>query len=173
MPGVRLRRAATNRTTRTPRWVLGSVSALLTVVCILQDPGKLIADTKLPLAEHPRHFLATALHLWDPGLDFGTIQNQSVGYAFPMGSFFLVGRGVGLAAWLTQRLWLGLLLAVAMWGTVRLAEAFGIGRPSSRVVAGLAYACSPFMLTQLATTSAGLLGLVVAPWALVLQPQLF
>ena len=167
VPGARLRRVATNRTTRTPRWVLRAVSALLIVVCILQDPGKLIADTKLPLAVDPRHFLATALHLWDPGLDFGTIQNQSVGYAFPMGSFFLVGRGVGLAAWLTQRLWLGLLLSVAMWGIVRLAEAFGIGRPSSRVVAGLAYACSPFMLTQLATTSAGLLGLVVAPWALL------
>jgi len=167
--GARLLRAMTSRRTRTrtPRWVLGVVSALLTAVCILQDPGKLIADTKLPLAVDPRHFLGSALHLWDPGLDFGTIQNQSVGYAFPMGSFFLVGRGVGLAAWLTQRLWLGLLLAVAMWGIVRLAEAFGIGRPSSRVVAGLAYSCSPFMLTQLATTSAGLLGLVTAPWALL------
>ena len=44
-----------------------------------------------------------------------------------MGPFFALGRLVGLGPWLVQRLWLGLLLALAAWGTVRLLDAL-IGR---------------------------------------------
>jgi len=156
-----------NLAATTPRLALVGVSLLLTLACILQRPGQLIDDTKLPLILNPSGFLASAMHLWNPATDFGTLQNQAVGYAFPMGSFFLLGRVLGLAAWLTERLWLGLLLSAAVWGVVRLAEAFRIGRPASRVLAGLAYALSPFFLSQLGSTSVGVLAAVVLPWALL------
>jgi len=151
----------------TPRRVLLGVAALLTAACLLQRPGQLIADTKLPMILHPGSFLASAMHLWNPATDFGTLQNQAVGYAFPMGTFFLLGRVLGIAAWVTERLWLALLLSAAVWGVVRLAEALRIGRAASRVLAGLAYALSPFFLSQLGSTSVGVLAAVVLPWALL------
>ena len=47
---------------------------------------------------------------------------QYSGYLFPMGPFFALGALAGLP-WLVHRLWLGAVLALAAWGTVRLLDA--------------------------------------------------
>ncbi|WP_156744161.1 alpha-(1-_3)-arabinofuranosyltransferase family protein, partial [Mycobacterium sp. 1164985.4] len=58
-------------------------------------------------------------------------------------------RDVGLPGWVTQRLWWALLLVVGFWGVVRVAEALNIGSPTSRVIAAVAFALSPRVLTTL------------------------
>ncbi|ADP83107.1 Protein of unknown function DUF3367 [Pseudofrankia inefficax] len=134
---------------------------------LLQAPGKLTADTKIELAAAPTRFLADATHLWNSGSGFGSIQNQPWGYLFPMGPFFLAGHVLAIPPWITQRLWMALVLTVATWGVVRLADTLGIGRPASRLLGGLGYALSPMFLGKIGSTSAALAGAAMLPWMLV------
>ena len=128
------------RRLRAPRW-----SAAL---AFIQDPGFLISDTKFDLVVDPAGFLHRALHLWDGQGAFGQLQNQAYGYLWPMGPFF----------------WLGLLAtARAGWssgcggpaccrGVHRRVQAVARARHRARtlacLVAGLAFALSPRMLTD-------------------------
>lgn len=66
-----------------------------------------------------------------------------------------------------QRLWWALLLAAGFWGVLRLAETLGIGSRSSRVVAALAFALSPRVLTTLGAISSETLPMMLAPWVLL------
>jgi arabinofuranan 3-O-arabinosyltransferase len=79
-------------------------------------PGKILADTKIDMPIDPIGFLGRALHLWDIE-QFGQLQNQAAGYLFPMGPFYALGHLAGIPGWITQRMWLGLLLCVAFLGT--------------------------------------------------------
>ena len=144
-----------------------AASAAILVACILQAPGRLAADTKLDLAIAPLRFLGRTLRLWQPEAAFGHIQNQSVGYLFPMGPFFAIGDGVGLPMWLVQRLWMATLLLVAFWGVLRLAKAFAIGSPGSRLAAAATYALSPAMLVVIGSTSGGQVPAALLPWAVL------
>ena len=74
---------------------------------------------------------------------------------------------LGLPGWVTQRLWWALLLVVGFWGVLRVAEALGIGSPSSRVIAALAFALSPRVLTTLGAISSETLPMMLAPWVLL------
>src|SRR4029079_8870365 len=67
----------------------------------------------------------------------------------------------------TQRLWWALLLVVGFWGVVRVAEALGIGRPTSRVLAGVAFALWPRVLTPVGAISSETLPMMLAPWVLL------
>jgi arabinofuranan 3-O-arabinosyltransferase len=147
-----------------PGRALIGVSAALVGLCFAQAPGRLIADTKLDLALDPWGFLERATHLWDSSAAFGQVQNQAVGYLFPIGPFFGLGKASGMPMWIVQRLWLALVVVVALWGVARLARELRIGRPLHWVIAGAAYAASPFFLGQLASTSAGLLPAALVPW---------
>jgi arabinofuranan 3-O-arabinosyltransferase len=147
-----------------PARSLIGVSAALVGLCFAQAPGRLIADTKLDLALDPWGFLERATHLWDSSVAFGQVQNQAVGYLFPMGPFFGLGQASGLPMWIVQRLWLGLVVVVALWGVATLARELRIGGPLHWVIAGAAYAVSPFFLGQLASTSAGVLPAALVPW---------
>jgi arabinofuranan 3-O-arabinosyltransferase len=139
---------------------------LLEVLPFVTAPGNVIADTKLDLAIDPVRFLSRALTLWDPQ-QFGQLQDQAVGYLFPMGPFFALGRSVALEPWVVQRLWIGAVCVAAFLGTVRLAGRLGIGTPWTRVAAGLAYAMSPAGLTLLGQLSSEFLPAAMLPWILI------
>jgi arabinofuranan 3-O-arabinosyltransferase len=144
-----------------------TISLAMVIVTVLQEPGRIAPETKLDLAVEPLRFLGRALRLWQPEAAFGHIQNQAAGYLFPMGPFFALGDLLNVPMWAVQRAWMALILVVAFWGTVRVAEALGIGTPASRLVGGAAYALSPALVTLLAHSSGGQLPAAVAPWVLL------
>ncbi|MEU0497292.1 DUF3367 domain-containing protein [Mycobacterium sp. NPDC006124] len=148
------------------RW-LWLVAALSLALTLAQAPGRTSPDTKLDLTANPLRFLARAANLWNSDLPFGQAQNQAYGYLFPHGAFFLAGDLLGLPGWVTQRLWWALLLTVGFWGVLRLAETLGIGSRSSRVVAAVAFALSPRVLTTLGAISSETLPMMLAPWVLL------
>jgi arabinofuranan 3-O-arabinosyltransferase len=139
---------------------------LLAALPFVTAPGDIISDTKLDLAINPARFLARALTLWDP-TQFGQLQNQAVGYLFPMGPFFALGQQAHLDPWVIQRLWIALVLIAAFLGTVALAGRLGIGTPWTRILAGLSYAMSPMGLSLLGVLSAQFLPAAMLPWVLL------
>ena len=149
-----------------PRSVLGSLSLGLAVLCFLQAPGRIVADTKLDIAISPLTFLSHALYLWSPQQEFGGVPFQAYGYFFPMGPFFVLGHALDIPTWVIQRLWVAGLLSMGLWGIVRLAEALGVGSRASRVVAGLAFVFLP-PATLLGSTSWYLLAFNMLPWVIV------
>ena len=146
---------------------LTAACLLLVGLALVQDPGFLVPDTKFDLVEAPVDFLARALHLWDAQGAFGQLQNQAYGYLWPMGPFFAGGVLAGLPGWLVQRLWIGLVMVVALAGTVKLAKALGVRSDLACLVGGIAFALSPRMLTTLGPISIEAWPSAVAPWVLL------
>lgn len=142
-------------------------AAAALILTFAQSPGQISPDTKLDLTANPLRFLTRAFTLWNSELPFGQAQNQAYGYLFPHGTFFLAGDVLGVPGWVTQRLWWALLLVVGFWGVLRLAEALGIGSRTSRVVAAVAYALAPRVLTTLGAISSETLPMMLAPWVLL------
>ena len=140
---------------------------LLVALALVQDPGFVVPDTKFDLAEAPVDFLGRALHLWDGEGAFGQLQNQAYGYLWPMGSFFALGWLGHIPAWVVQRLWLGLVMSVALTGTVKVARALGVRSDLACLTAGFAYALSPRMLTTLGPISIEAWPGALAPWVLL------
>ena len=145
-------------------WVVAAAALILTFA---QSPGQISPDTKLDLTANPVRFLSRAFNLWNSELPFGQAQNQAYGYLFPHGTFFLAGDVLGLPDWVTQRLWWALLLVIGFWGLLRVAEVLGIGSPTSRVIAAVAFALSPRVLTTLGAISSETLPMMLAPWVLL------
>nr|WP_233225048.1 DUF3367 domain-containing protein [Nocardia sp. MDA0666] len=148
------------------RWFAGTVLAAF-LLTFLQAPGNTVADTKYDLAQNPVGFLQRAAHLWSSQAPMGQVQNQAYGYFFPHGAFFSLGHVLGLPAWVTQRIWWALLILAGFWGIVRLCEVLGIGTRGSRVVAAVAFALSPRVLTTLGSISSETLPMMLAPWVLL------
>ncbi len=136
-------------------------------LCITQEPGRIIADTKLDMAIDPLSFLMRAGDLWNAQWQFGSLQNQATGYFFPMGPFFLGGSALDMPPWVIQRLWMAALLCVAFLGVVRLGAKLDIGTPNTRLLAGVVFALSPRALSLVGTVSGELIPYCLAPWALV------
>ncbi len=146
---------------------LVAVSVALAAVTFIQDPGRIAADTKLDLAVDPGGFLARSLTLWEPWGFFGQLQNQAYGYLFPTGPFFVLGDLAGLPPWVVQRLWWSFILVAAFLGVVRLARLLGISSETARIIAGLAYALAPRMVTELGVLTSEVLPFAMAPWVLI------
>ncbi len=145
-------------------WLVATVALTLSIAA---SPGRVCPDTKLDLTANPLRLLARATNLWSSELPFGQAQNQAYGYLFPHGAFFLAGHLLGLPGWVIQRLWWALLLTVGFWGLLRVAEALGIGSPTSRAIAAAAFALSPRVLTTLGSISSETLPIMLAPWVLL------
>jgi arabinofuranan 3-O-arabinosyltransferase len=141
-----------------------AVAGGLVLLSLVQRPGETTFDTKLDLTENPWGFLDRALSLWNPQANLGELQNQAYGYLFPVGPFFAVGQAVGLPSWVVQRLWSALLLVVAYAGVVALCRALPVGTRWSRILAGVAYALCPRMVTTLGPISAEALVVALLPW---------
>lgn len=141
-----------------------AVCSLLTAAVFLQEPGRVLTDTKLDLSVDPWSWLQRAMHLWEPHGWMGQVQNQAYGYLFPMGPFFGLWHSVGVPAWVVQRLWASMLLCVALVGVARLTRAMRIGSPTTALAAGVLYVLSPRFLTTLGPISAETLPMAVAPW---------
>jgi arabinofuranan 3-O-arabinosyltransferase len=149
-------------------WVrLAAVCLLLVGLALVQDPGFLVADTKFDLVLDPARFLGRTLHLWDAEGAFGRVQNQAYGYLWPMGPFFLLGHAVALPGWVVQRLWTALVLCTAFVGVARLGRRLGLRSDTACIVAGVAYALSPRMLTTLGPISIEAWPSALAPWVLI------
>ena len=63
--------------------------------------------------------------------------------------------------------WWALLLTVGFAGLLRVAEALGIGSTPSRIVAAVAFALSPRVLTTLGSISSETWPMMLAPWVLL------
>lgn len=136
-------------------------------VLLANHPGQIFFDTKLGVDIDPLGFYVRLWHLWNPLEWFGTLQDQYIGYAFPMAPFYLAGELLRCPVWITERLWLSLLIAVGFGGMVRLAAALRIGSARSRVMAGLLFALWPTFTILIGSTSAGILPGLLAPWAVL------
>ena len=59
------------------------------LVLLANDPGRMFFETKLSVDLDPAGFYASLWHLMDPRNTFGALNNQAIGYAMPMGPFYL------------------------------------------------------------------------------------
>ena len=143
-----------------------TVCLLLGALAASIDPGRIVSDTKIDLTANPLGFMERALHLWDASY-FGQLQNQAYGYFFPNGPFHLLFDSLGMPDWLIQRLWMAVLLVAAFVGVYKVAEAMGIGTVNTRILAGVAYALAPRVLTLLSYNSAELQPMLLMPWILL------
>ncbi|HJY02700.1 MAG TPA: alpha-(1-_3)-arabinofuranosyltransferase family protein, partial [Streptosporangiaceae bacterium] len=148
------------------RWsVLVGLGTFL--ILLANDPGRMFFDTKLSVDLNPWGYYASLWHLMNPLNTFGALNNQAVGYAVPMAPFYLAGQLAHVPVWLTERLWLALIIAVGFGGLVKLAEALRIGSPASRVLAGLVFALWPTFTIVIGSTSSAVLPGMLAPWAVL------
>ena len=152
---------------RTPRVRVVAWSAVLVAIAFAQAPGRTVADTKLDLVVDPWRFLGRALTLWDAEGSFGQVQNQAYGYLFPMGPFFGVLHSAGVPPWVAQRAWWALVLVVAFVGVVLLLEALDVGVGWTRILAALAFALSPRMISVVGPSSIEVWPSALAPWVLL------
>ncbi len=151
---------------RLSRWT-ALVFAIVFIILLGNASGRIFFDTKLGVDIAPADFFARLWQLWNPNEWLGTLSDQYIGYAFPMAPFYLLAEILRLPVWLTERLWISLLVAVGFAGVVKLGQVLKIGTERSRVVAGLAFALWPTFTIVIGSTSAGLLPGLLAPWAVV------
>jgi arabinofuranan 3-O-arabinosyltransferase len=139
------------------------------LLAVLQRPGELIADTKVNLYVHPQTFLSDVASAWTPTGSLGHVfAGQYGGYLFPMGPWFALGDLLGVPLWLVHRAWLGLLLALAAWGVVRLMDA--LYRPERGVAhagAAVLFVLNPYVAVYANRTSVALLAYAALPWLLL------
>ena len=144
-----------------------ATSVVVTATLLAQAPGRILPETKLDVLVDPFRYLGRALAAWDPSGGFGRVQNQAVGYLFPMGAWTSLGRLLHVPVWITQRGWIALVVLAAFWGAHRLAGLIGIGTAWGRLVAAWAYALAPATMATAAFQSAGQLPYSLAPWVLI------
>ncbi|MCX5203299.1 alpha-(1-_3)-arabinofuranosyltransferase [Streptomyces sp. NBC_00237] len=151
---------------RSRRWLLGFWAAVL-VAFLAVSPGRMTFETKLGVAADPFRFIADLGELWHSRAGFGGIFDQYVGYAFPMLPYYALTDLVAIPVWLAERLWLSLVVSVAFWGALRLAERLGFGSSRTRLLGALAYALWPTYTIVIGSTSAAALPGAMLPWVLL------
>ncbi|MFJ6660277.1 alpha-(1-_3)-arabinofuranosyltransferase family protein [Streptomyces sp. NPDC091377] len=151
---------------RSRRWLLGFWAVAL-VLFLAVRPGRQTFDTKLGVTVDPGKFLGDLGQLWHDRSGFGGIQDQYVGYLWPMLPFHWLARLVELPVWLAERLWLSLVVTAAFWGALRLAERLGVGNPTTRLLGAMVYALWPVFTVVVGSTSAAALPGAFLPWVLL------
>ncbi|EPD58993.1 alpha-(1-_3)-arabinofuranosyltransferase [Streptomyces sp. HGB0020] len=151
---------------RSRRWLLG-FWAVAFVLFLAVHPGRQTFDTKLGVTVDPGAFFSDLGQLWHDQGSFGGIQDQYAGYLWPMLPYYWLAHAVQLPVWLAERLWMSLIVSVAFWGALRLAERLGVGSRGSRLLAGVAYALWPVFTIVIGSTSAAALPGAFLPWVLL------
>jgi arabinofuranan 3-O-arabinosyltransferase len=148
------------------RWA-ALAGVIVLALLLVQDPGRMTFDTKLGVNIDPVGFYERLWHLWNPLEYLGSLQDQYIGYAFPMGAFYLIAHLLHVPVWVAERLWMSLLITVGFLGLVRLAEALGIGIRTTRLLAGAAFALWPTFTILAGSSSGAVLPGLLAPWAVL------
>ncbi|MFF0628877.1 alpha-(1-_3)-arabinofuranosyltransferase family protein [Streptomyces sp. NPDC004296] len=151
---------------RRRRWLLAFWVTVL-VAFLAPSPGKMTFETKLGVATDPWRFLADLGQLWHDRAGFGGLADQYVGYAFPALPYYGAAHLVHLPVWLAERLWMSLIVTVAFWGALRLAERFRTGTPPARLLGAACYALWPAFTIVVGSTSAAALPGALLPWVLL------
>jgi arabinofuranan 3-O-arabinosyltransferase len=151
---------------RSRSWLLG-FWAVVFVLFLAVHPGRQTFDTKLGVTVDPGRFFSDLGQLWQDQGGFGGISDQYTGYLWPMLPFYWLADAVRLPVWLAERLWMSLIVSVAFWGALRLAERLRIGSGASRLLAAVAYALWPVFTIVIGSTSAAALPGAVLPWVLL------
>ncbi|MCF2540011.1 DUF3367 domain-containing protein [Streptomyces sp. FB2] len=151
---------------RSRRWLLGFWAVVFALFLAVR-PGRQTFDTKLGVTTDPGRFLGDLGQLWHDQGGFGGLQDQYAGYLWPMLPFHWLADTVGLPVWLAERLWMSLIVSVAFWGALRLAERLRVGNGGSRLVAATAYALWPVFTVVIGSTSAAALPGAFLPWVLL------
>ncbi|MDH6215476.1 DUF3367 domain-containing protein [Streptomyces pseudovenezuelae] len=141
--------------------------AVAFLLFLVVHPGRQTFDTKLGVTVDPGAFFSDLGQLWHDQGSFGGIQDQYAGYLWPMLPFYWLAHAVQLPVWLAERLWMSLIVSVAFWGALRLAERLRIGTGGSRLLAGVAYALWPVFTIVVGSTSAAVLPGAFLPWVLL------
>ncbi|MFD7706634.1 alpha-(1-_3)-arabinofuranosyltransferase family protein [Streptomyces sp. NPDC059786] len=149
------------------RWWLLGFWAVVFVLLLAVHPGRTTFDTKLGVVLDPWQFLSDLGQLWHDRGGFGGLQDQYAGYLWPMLPFYGLCELVHLPVWLAERLWLSLIVSIAFWGALRLAERLRFGSSASRLLAAVAYALWPVFTTVVGSTSAAALPGAFLPWVLL------
>src|SRR5438128_791354 len=138
---------------------LGFVAASF-ALAFWQRPGLATTDTKIDLHVDPVRFLSHVASVWTPTTDLGEVHSaQDTGYLWPMGPFFAALHSIGLSPWVVQRLWLGLIFALAAWGMLRLLDVL-LGRLHgiAHLVATAIFLLNPYTVVFTGRSSSTLVG---------------
>jgi arabinofuranan 3-O-arabinosyltransferase len=136
------------------------VLALVAFVPVLAAaPGVVSSDTKTYLYLDPSRFLSQVTSMWYPTVALGTVTHQYIGYLFPMGPYYALAAALHVPAWVAQRLWLGAILFAAGAGVLFLCKTLSMRGPG-RLVGGLAFMLSPYILQY-----TGRISVILLPWA--------
>ncbi|MEV5964329.1 alpha-(1-_3)-arabinofuranosyltransferase family protein [Kribbella sp. NPDC051952] len=158
----RLKAGSSEQVVWRARLVLGCL--VLIALCFQQAPGKIVPDSRLGLTAGPGAFLARALHLWDPQVALGSVQDQVYGYLLPLGPFYWLLDALSVSDWITQRLWWSVVLCVAFLGVWKLCGSLRYGVPWTRFAVALLYALSPRLIGELSVEA---WPIAMAPWILL------
>src|ERR1700704_5006398 len=120
------------------------LALLAYVPVLLTKPGRVVADTKSYLYLDPGRLLERAASMWDPNIGMGTVTHQNIGYLFPMGPYYWVLDAIGVPDWVSQRFWLGTILAFAGLGMLYLFRTLKLRGPGAPVGA-LVFMLSPYL----------------------------
>ncbi|WP_208638817.1 alpha-(1-_3)-arabinofuranosyltransferase family protein [Kitasatospora albolonga] len=162
---------------RSRRWLLGFWATVF-VAFLAVSPGRMTFDTKLGVVVDPGRFLGELGQLWQSRNGFGGITDQYIGYLMPMLPYYgladLLNTLLRVPTWFAERLWLSLIVTVAFWGALRLAERLRVGSSATRLLGALVYALWPTYTIVVGSTSAAALPGAMLPWVLLplMNPRL-
>ncbi len=137
------------------------------VPLLLNDSGRVAADTKAYLYLDPFRLLERAAYMWQPELALGTVTHQNIGYLWPIGPFFAIGDLLSLPDWIVQRLWLGSIILAAGLGIRWFLKTLD-WKGGALIVASLSYMLSPYLLNYIDRHSVILLPWAGLPWLMAL-----
>lgn len=136
-------------------------------VIFFQKFGEIVFLSRMDRIFDPVRMTARSFEAWNPYWDLGALQLQMIGYLIPFDAFFLLTKTLGIPFWISERIFIAGLLAIAFWGFIRLAEELEIGEKTTRLLGGFAYIGGVFILSDVGNSSVGVMGAIFLPWILV------